>query len=912
MSFARPFAYNPGSLIPGTEQIGELSIGFPISGFTDSPQYWNGPDEDLGYVIAAPVSGNTQPTPVTTNRVYLSPTYKGTDIQLSNNNQTASQLFGYQQSVLGVNPIGTTDKVMFSVLCTLADPGAAPDSHFVGVGYTSMNYQGNPYDGFPGNDNQSMGYGSSGTIWYNGNVYQGGLQTWGNNDIIDIVVDNNTNDLWVRVNGGNWNNNPSANPATGSNAIETIGGPFYPVLCPGYEGTMIIQNSPVYSVPSGYNFLATLASVGFYGTETFDNTEFINLAEIVSNEYGNPQTFSSSTDASVWLRNNGFWNSYQNGITLQLDASNNTSYPGFGNIWYDLVSPQQNITLVNSPNFTPTSPSYFSFNGSGAGQYGTGVRPVLSATAYTKSIWFYLNSYQDNNLLSSQEGGHFMYMQSTNKIYCGHTDWPDFSAFPSNFDFQLNTWYYVALTFNTTDGMKLYVNGILDSVYTANKSPIIGNLSTNVAAYGTGNELSGRIARVFCYNISLSDAEVLQNYDDTKEPFIPVTPTPTPTNTITPTPTSTLTATPTNTASVTPTNTPTPSITTTQTPTNTETPTNTPSITTTQTPTNTETPTNTPSITTTQTPTNTETPTQTPTNTETPTNTPSETPTQTPTNTETPTNTPTPTAAPISRAWSAGGSLITARRALAGAGTQNAGLAFGGYVVPSGVSCTEEYNGTSWTAGGSLINGRYGLAGAGTQNAGLAFGGFSGSCTLSLTEEYDGSSWSAGGALIQRRNALAGEGTQNEALAFGGRVPFVVLSSTEEYNGLSWSTGGALITARYSLAGAGTQNAGLAFGGFYPVTLSCTEEYNGTSWSAGGYLITGRSCLAGAGTQNAGLAFGGASALSCTEEYNGSSWTAGGALIDGRCGLGGAGTQTAGLAFGGFTSVELTCTEEYS
>jgi hypothetical protein len=64
MAFARPFAYNPGSQIPGTEQIGNLSIGAPTSGFTNNPQYWNGPDEDLGYVIAQSVSGNTQPTPL--------------------------------------------------------------------------------------------------------------------------------------------------------------------------------------------------------------------------------------------------------------------------------------------------------------------------------------------------------------------------------------------------------------------------------------------------------------------------------------------------------------------------------------------------------------------------------------------------------------------------------------------------------------------------------------------------------------------------------------------------------------------------------------------------------------------------------------------------------------------------------
>ena len=41
--------------------------------------------------------------------------------------------------------------------------------------------------------------------------------------------------------------------------------------------------------------------------------------------------------------------------------------------------------------------------------------------------------------------------------------------------------------------------------------------------------------------------------------------------------------------------------------------------------------------------------------------------------------------------WSTGGALINARISLDGAGTQNAGLAFGGTVAPIRVSCTEEY-----------------------------------------------------------------------------------------------------------------------------------------------------------------------------------------------------------------------------
>ena len=63
MSFARPFAYNTGSQIAGTIQVGNLAVGFPTSGFTGM-EWWNGPDEDLGYVIAQPVPDDSQPTPI--------------------------------------------------------------------------------------------------------------------------------------------------------------------------------------------------------------------------------------------------------------------------------------------------------------------------------------------------------------------------------------------------------------------------------------------------------------------------------------------------------------------------------------------------------------------------------------------------------------------------------------------------------------------------------------------------------------------------------------------------------------------------------------------------------------------------------------------------------------------------------
>ena len=63
MSTTRPFAYNPGSSISGTIQVGDLAVGYPTSGYTGT-EWWNGPDEDLGYVIAQPVPDDSQPTPI--------------------------------------------------------------------------------------------------------------------------------------------------------------------------------------------------------------------------------------------------------------------------------------------------------------------------------------------------------------------------------------------------------------------------------------------------------------------------------------------------------------------------------------------------------------------------------------------------------------------------------------------------------------------------------------------------------------------------------------------------------------------------------------------------------------------------------------------------------------------------------
>jgi hypothetical protein len=295
------------------------------------------------------------------------------------------------------------------------------------------------------------------------------------------------------------------------------------------------------------------------------------------------QTFSTANEALGWYTgqtglicvNLDYPDIVTDGLTLLLDAGYVSSYPRSGSRWDDLSFSGNNGTLINTPTFSSSNNGYLTFNGSN--QYVNVAGTPVGITAYTKNIWFYLNSTADNNLLSSDTGGHFMYFAGTNKLYCGHSNWGNYGVFPSVTNFSNGVWYNACLTFDTTNGFILYVNGVQDSTYTAQKTPIGGNGSTRIGAFGAGgNLLNGRVSVAMTYNRVLSSTEVLKNFNAFSSRFISPSPTPTPTNTQTPTPSITPTITPTNTQ----TNTPTPTITPTNTITPTITPTNTPTPTT--------------------------------------------------------------------------------------------------------------------------------------------------------------------------------------------------------------------------------------------------------------------------------------------------------------------------------------------
>jgi collagen type VII alpha len=138
---------------------------------------------------------------------------------------------------------------------------ASNNGSFIGIANRSADINNSNY--FLGSDTNSAGFAFNGEYWYEGGVQSGSLPTWGTGDVVDIAVDQDDSFVWIRVNGGDWNNDPTANPGnyTGGLSTYALSGPWYPaVSIYGVESPtqITIREYAQYTVPNGtasYTFL---------------------------------------------------------------------------------------------------------------------------------------------------------------------------------------------------------------------------------------------------------------------------------------------------------------------------------------------------------------------------------------------------------------------------------------------------------------------------------------------------------------------------------------------------------------------------------------------------------------------------------------------------------------------------------
>lgn len=123
-----------------------------------------------------------------------------------------------------------------------------------GVGIASNFPYGTDYLGV---NNQGIGYFGDSNVYTN----NAGVATWatfGDGDTVQFAYDRTNNRLWARVNGGNWNNSGTANPATntgGFNVAAITGTNVYPAYYSEVGGAAVILGATAAAqgtIPSGF------------------------------------------------------------------------------------------------------------------------------------------------------------------------------------------------------------------------------------------------------------------------------------------------------------------------------------------------------------------------------------------------------------------------------------------------------------------------------------------------------------------------------------------------------------------------------------------------------------------------------------------------------------------------------------
>ena len=228
------------------------------------------------------------------------------------------------------------------------------------------------------------------------------------------------------------------------------------------------------------------------------------------------------------------------GLVFNMDAANRASYVPNATTTFNTIDLSSSGSLTNGVNFLqpPISSSCWDFDGSDdyieLGQIDSS-NPI-SFAGTTENTWeAWINSkgtgdgYQriiDKSSAGGGIDGYFLSLGTTagdGRIWCKIENQTgiDNVAISGYTD---NVWQHLVVTRvnNTTNGWKIYLNGVLkderdsgnDTIPTDTTGCRIGSWN-----HSTAREFNGQIAAVRLYNRALSSTEVLHNYNALKGRF---------------------------------------------------------------------------------------------------------------------------------------------------------------------------------------------------------------------------------------------------------------------------------------------------------------------------------------------------------------------------------------------------------
>ena len=216
------------------------------------------------------------------------------------------------------------------------------------------------------------------------------------------------------------------------------------------------------------------------------------------------------------------------------DAGNRRSYPGAGTTWTDPVGGIKG-TLENEDddalNFNSFKGGYFEFDGTDGrvdcGDAGVDNDLIVDWGELTVCVWALAiqGSQSSYGLVYLGNPFEFSIAPPAHQRFIWATiDGTSLTADVGCMDPYWGKWAHYAVRWVTgTDNYRLYINGEVIKTGTFNDTHISpgSNPPLYFAYRGTGKCLEGNIGSVYIYDRALSDDEIKQNYEATKNRFLP-------------------------------------------------------------------------------------------------------------------------------------------------------------------------------------------------------------------------------------------------------------------------------------------------------------------------------------------------------------------------------------------------------
>ena len=219
-------------------------------------------------------------------------------------------------------------------------------------------------------------------------------------------------------------------------------------------------------------------------------------------------------------------------VQTELEVFLDASAAEYGTTWSDLSGNDNDLAMTAGAS---DAGNWFSFDGTGFGEFNE--LELVNPAAYTKILWFRTSDLTvRNNLFSagSRANGHYLWgggeeatadncPASGDRLGAANEAVStDYSRVLASDCTPINTWIKVAVVFDTTNGWKMYINGLLDATdpdIVTFSYPLPSNVNSQIGAFGGRNMLKGDIAQVYLYNRALSGSEIGQLFDSTRSSF---------------------------------------------------------------------------------------------------------------------------------------------------------------------------------------------------------------------------------------------------------------------------------------------------------------------------------------------------------------------------------------------------------